>query len=474
MQTITRNTLANLFTTGRTRRRLLRLSTFQIGSAMGEIVIASIWNRIMINEFGIPAWPISLLIAMRYFLAPLSLWAGHRADTMRHFRYRRTVFIWSGRALMLTSLLILGASLTRFDGGQRDFSAWALATLSLFLYGIGTLISGSNYLALVRDTAPPNKGGLAISLAETVLIIFFAVAGTAFSIRMRDYSLELFQQLIWFTVLIGGFFWFFAIIGIEKSRADAPMDETTAEKSALLPALKQVWQDRRTRMFFYFLSLATMAAWAQDVILEPFGGDALHLSAGVTTRFNVYWQIGTIITLVTGVIIWRKRAPQQQVVIARWGLSVMAVGMVMLALSSLFAAPAPATGFVTGFGQFAPNLAKTALMIFGLGFGVYTFGGLSLMAVMSPARHAGIYLSLWSISIFLFKGLGTLAGGVLRDVLLLGMGVSAETGYAVIFFLEAIGLAGAALILSREAVLSFHAENKDSAEATPAPIITDL
>ena len=44
--------------------RLLRLSSFQIGSAMGDILVTSIWNRVMISQFGIPAAPVSLLIAV--------------------------------------------------------------------------------------------------------------------------------------------------------------------------------------------------------------------------------------------------------------------------------------------------------------------------------------------------------------------------------------------------------------------------
>ena len=70
--------------------RLLRLSSFQIGSAMGDILVTSIWNRVMISQFGIPAAPVSLLIALRYLLSPLSLWAGYRSDTRPCLGMRRT------------------------------------------------------------------------------------------------------------------------------------------------------------------------------------------------------------------------------------------------------------------------------------------------------------------------------------------------------------------------------------------------
>ena len=78
--------------------RGLRLSSFQIGSAMGDILVTSIWNRILIVTLGIPATPVGLLIALRYLLSPLSLWAGHLTDNQRFFGLHRTPLIWLGRA----------------------------------------------------------------------------------------------------------------------------------------------------------------------------------------------------------------------------------------------------------------------------------------------------------------------------------------------------------------------------------------
>ena len=71
---------------------------------------------------------------------------------------------------------------------------------------------------------------------------------------------------------------------------------------------------------------------------------------------------------------------------------------------------------------------------FGGGFGVYTFGGLSLMAVMASDAEAGAYLGLWSISILVSKGLGTFLGGALRDIMLLGFNLSPGMAYGIIYF----------------------------------------
>jgi BCD family chlorophyll transporter-like MFS transporter len=424
--------------------RLLRLSSFHIGSAMGDILMTSIWNRVMISNFGVPATPVGLLIALRYLLSPLSLWAGYLSDTKPLWGFRRTSYIWLGRGMMVVSLPLLGLSLMRMGETTTDVWGWLLALASSLLYGVGTLISGSPFLALVRDSAPPPKQGLAISMVETILIIFFAIAGIGFSVWMDVYSEPVFWEMVLTTMVVGGFFWFFAIFGAEKRVKRGAEGETAVSTPHHRPAFRailgKIWQDPRTRRFFFFLALATMAAWAQDAILEPFGAEVFDLPLSRTTRLNSYWQAATVVTLVGGSYFWRKRPPEKQATIAKWGLSVMALGLAALGVAAF---------------THQVHLIELALVIFGAGFGVYSFGGLSLMAVMASDKEAGAYLGLWSIAILLSKGLGTFLGGALRDLLLLGFNLPAGLGYAIIFALEAGGLLGAILILSRIDVVGF-------------------
>ncbi|MCC6606125.1 MAG: BCD family MFS transporter [Anaerolineae bacterium] len=436
--------------------RMLRLSSFQIGSAMGDILVTSIWNRVMISQFGIPAAPVSLLIALRYLLSPLSLWAGYRSDTRPFLGMRRTSYIWLGRGLMVLSLPLLGWSLMRFAavhdaGGTFDGFGWVLAVLSSLLYGVGTLISGSPYLALVRDSAPKEKQGLAISTAETVLIIFFAIVGISFSLWMEEFDPLIFWEMVIGTMVIGGFFWLFSIWGLEQQirrQKGITLGQEMAQDvhraaGSLWATMGRIWQDKRTRRFFIFLSLATFSAWMQDAILEPFGAEVFDLPLARTTRFNSYWQAATVVTLVGGAYLWRKRPPERQRRIASGGLAVMALGMLVLGATAVF---------------HQVHLVELSLLIFGAGFGIYTFGGLSLMAVMSSDKEAGAYLGLWTISVVVFKGLGTFAGGALRDLLLLSLNVADGAGYGLIFLLEGVGLGTAVFILSRVDVLGFARE----------------
>ncbi len=419
--------------------RGLRLSSFQIGSAMGDILITSIWNRILIVNFGIPATPVGLLIALRYLLSPLSLWAGNLPDNKRLFGLRRTPLIWLGRVFMVAALPFLGLSVSRLGQSPSDAWGWLFALFSSLLYGVGTLISGGPFLALVREAAPERLQGVAISMAQTVLIIFFAVVGIGFSLWMPNFDPRVFWQMIVATMVIGGFFWFFATVGIEGRSAPTAAAPLPAA-GRLSQVMRQVWSDRRTRLFFVFLSLGTLASWSHEAILEPFGADVFGLGMDVTTRFNSYWQTATVLTLVIGGILWRKRPPEAQKRVTSIGLLVMALGLAVLVAAAM-----------GGQG----HLLEIALLLFGGGFGLYTYGGVSLMAVMSPDRHAGLYLGLWTISNLLFKGLGTFLGGALRDLFLLRLEVAPGLSYGIVFLLQAAGLTVAALLLARIDILGF-------------------
>lgn len=450
----TKNTNMNL---GRT----LRLSSFHIGSAMGDILVTSIWNRIMISNFGIPAAPVSFLIALRYLLFPVSLWAGYLSDTKPLWGLRRTPYIWLGRGMMVFSLPLLGLSLGRLELLQTDLLGWTLASTSSLMYGLGLLISGSPFLALVRDSAPRPKQGLAISMVQTALIVFFAIVGVGFSFWMQAYDQRIFWQMTLTTMIGGGFLWFLAIVGVEKQIVDrsliptGPDENNGAGLSQFIGTFKVIWADPRTRSFFIFLSLATLAAWAQDAILEPFGAEAFNLSVSETTRFNAYWQGATVVTLIGGAYIWRKRPPESQGKITSSGLLAMTLGMALLVVSAML-------------GQV--RLIQIALLVFGCGFGIYTFGGLSLMAVMSSDKEAGLYLGLWTIAVTVFKGMGIFLGGAIRDILLLNLGLTAPISYGVIFALEALGLLAAALILIQTDVLGFARDNGRFVSRTAAQI----
>lgn len=435
--------------------RILRLSSFQIGSAMGDILMGGIWNRIMIADFGIPAWPVTLLVAFRYLLAPMALWVGHRSDTQKFLGYYRTSYIWLGRGMMLMSFPILGAATVMLEEDTSSPLAWITAGFCFLLYGFGTLLSGSPYLALVRDSSPKERQGLAIGIVQTVLIILFPVVAIGFGRMLETYDSGLFWRLLLFVMLVGGFFWWFGIAGAEKTNRQHGIAPKQSKRIELKATMGRIWEDQSTRLFFAVLFIATFSAWMQEGILEPFGADLFDMNVESTTRLTAWWGTATVVVLVSAFFLRRRQPPEYQGGPTRVGLIVMAVGMVVLVASALS----------VQIGTF-----RIGLLVFGGGFGLYSFGGFSLMAAMSPAPDSGAYLGLWTIAVLVSRGLGTFVGGVFRD-LFLALDLSEGISYGLVFAFSAIGLLIAAKVVSGVDAVSF-ARTHERSEEDPLPLST--
>ena len=194
----------------------LKLGSFHIGSSLTDLLTSAVWNRVLIVDLGVAAWPIALLTALRYLLAPLTLWAGHQSDTHPIFGSRRAAYIWLGRGLMLISLPLLPLSTGLIVTNLRSPVGWGLAILAFLLYGVGTLISGAPFLALVHDSAPYDKRGQALSIVQFMLVVSFAFIPVIYGRVMPVYDQATFWRLVVIAMIGATFFWFISIWGEEK------------------------------------------------------------------------------------------------------------------------------------------------------------------------------------------------------------------------------------------------------------------
>ena len=88
----------------------------------------------------ISATTVSLLVGLRYFLAPLGVWAGRVSDERAIGGYRRLFWVWSGRAMMVISMMVMGvvtASLAR--GTEATAGVWLVLSVALLLFSIAIL-----------------------------------------------------------------------------------------------------------------------------------------------------------------------------------------------------------------------------------------------------------------------------------------------------------------------------------------------
>lgn len=411
-------------------RRSFKLGTFHLGSSLADLLTSAVWNRVLISDLGIAAWPVALLAALRYLLAPLTLWAGHRSDTRPLGGSRRIAYIWLGRALMLLSLPLLLPATRLLAGSAASVPGWGLAVLSSLIYGVGTLISGAPFLALVHDSAPYERRGQAVSIVQFMLVVSFAFVPALYAVVMPAYDPELFRRLVLSGMAGAAFFWFVSVWGEERPATEAGASSPQPAFGAMFAAM---WAEGRTRRYALFLGTSAFFAFMQDAMLEPFGGDVFGLPAGETTRFNSFWGAGVLLGMLGAYGITRSFRPEQQAGTTAWGLALLGLPLALLSAVSLFG---------------VLSLVMPVLILFGVGFGIFTVGGVSLLMAMSGEGRAGSYLALWSVIQLVARGAGIAAGGALRDAALALTG-SVGAAYAAVFGLEALGLFVAIGLLRR-------------------------
>ena len=209
--------------------RNLKISIFHLGSGMADVLATGVWNRIMVADLGFGATIVGLLTGLRYFLAPLGIWAGRYSDTKQVGGFRRLFWIWLGRAMMALSTISLGfgtAELVNMANngvtGSAPLSLWAVLIVSFLLFSLGNALSGSTFLALVYDRSAEHQRGRAVGLVWTFLLLGFTIGGIFFSVMLPHdeattagqiaFTAESVQNLFLVTAGILALMWFFFII----------------------------------------------------------------------------------------------------------------------------------------------------------------------------------------------------------------------------------------------------------------------
>ena len=430
--------------------RTVKIGTFHIGSSAVDLLVSGVWNRVMIVDLGMAAWPVALLSALRFFLAPLSLWAGHRADTHPIRGSRRLAYIWIGRALVLVSLPLLPLSTGLIASGSEY--GWLLALLTFVLFGSGILISGPAFLALVYDSTSYNRRGLAISIVQFILILSFAFLPLVFARMMPTYDLQDFLRLSLIIAVGAGLIWFFSVW-----REERPVKIEPREDKGVREAFSGILADKRARRYAVFLGASAFFVFMQDAVMEPFGGDVFGLPVGETTRFNAFWGSGVLLGMVVTILFTRRWRPDQQVGTTMWGLGLLALPLIAL-----------------GGSAWTANLAmvRPLLVLFGIGVGIFSVGGVSLLMAMSVEAQAAAYLALWSMIQLASRGAGIAAGGLLRDAALAVTGSFAST-YGLVFWVEALGALACIWLLRRADVAGFVSKTGRVEASEPIGVAAD-
>lgn len=169
------------------------------------------------------------------------------------------------------------------------------------------------------------------------------------------------------------------------------------------------------------VGLGTMAFSMEDILLEPYGGEILHLSVGTTTALTATLAMGGLLGFSLASNILSKGFDPFR----------------MASIGALCGIPAFLAVILSAT---VDSSALFALGILFIGFGGGLFGHGTLTATMNlaPPGQSGLALGAWGAVQATAAGLAIAAGGVIRD--LIDTFYQAPLGYDFVYSIEIVML----------------------------------
>jgi BCD family chlorophyll transporter-like MFS transporter len=410
--------------------RLLRLSLFQVSVGMAVVLLIGTLNRVMIVELGVPAWLVGAMVALPLVFAPLRALVGFKSDTHKSvLGWKRVPYIWMGTLLQFGGLSIMPFALIILSGDTNGplIIGQAAAALAFLLVGAGMHSVQTVGLALATDIAPRDKHPQVVALLCVMMMVGMVLSALLFGIALAHFSEIRLIQVIQGSALAT------MVLNVVALWKQEERDTRRTDPTRMVASFKNAWaafsQGRRTRRQLLALGLGTAAFSMQDILLEPYGGQILHLTVGMTTGLTAGLAAGGLVGFGLAARILGNGADPYRLA----GHGVL-VGLVAFS-AVIFSAPLGSTWLFGG-----------GVMLIGLGAGLFAHCTLTAAMGMAGRDQVGLVLGVWgavqataaggavAISGFARDGISALAvQGGLGEAL-----ASPATGYGAVYATELV------------------------------------
>lgn len=409
--------------------KTFRLSLMRVGAGWMFALLTFNFNRVSISDLGAMAVIVTTLIGMHHFISFFQVYWGRFADRYPIFGLRRTPYVILsniGAALIFLALPGIAVGL-----GERSFIATVEAFALIFLFGVLMAMNGSSSNALIAEVTTPKERGAVVAFIWATVIISGIVSAGISRVIMPVYSPEAMQQLYNLTPIIVTVTVLLGVIGMEKpisKEEHRKLLEQAPEKGEAGPL--ETWRvatglmkrNPQVRGFFAFVLLAILGIFLQDAILEPFGAEVFGMPQKDTAAFQQAWGAGALLGML-GIGILSSIFPIQKKTIATLGGLGVAGGLAMLMISAL---------------TLHREIISPALLIMGLGIGLFNVGALAMMMEMTVEGQTGLYMGMWGMAQGLGNGFANVISGLGHTVMIEGGLVTPSVGYGLVFGLEAL------------------------------------
>jgi BCD family chlorophyll transporter-like MFS transporter len=415
--------------------RLLRLSLFQVSVGMAVVLLIGTLNRVMIVELGVPASLVATMISLPLIFAPFRALIGFRSDTHRsQLGWKRVPFIWKGTMLQFGGLAMMPFALLVLSGGGNASQApvwvgWLGAGIAFLLVGAGMHITQTVGLALATDLAPVESQPKVVGLMYVMLLVGMIASALTFGAMLADFTplrlVRVIQGAGLATMILN-------VSALWKQETRRPAHRNPALAAQAVPTFRSSWasfsEGGAAVRRLVAVGLGTMAFSMEDVLLEPYGGQVLHLTVGTTTKLTATLAIGGLLGFGLASRVLSRGAEAFRV--AGFGALVGLPAFV----SVILAAPL----------QF-PALFALGTLLIGFGGGLFGHGTLTSTMNLAPADQRGLALGAWGAVQASAAGMAVALGGIIRDTVSALMSqqrlpalAGPATGYMLVYAIEVV------------------------------------
>ena len=410
--------------------RLLRLSLFQVTVGMAVVLMIGTLNRVMIVELGVPAWLVAVMVSLPLVFAPFRAVVGFKSDTHRSvLGWRRVPYLWLGTLVQFGGLAIMPFALLILSGDTTGplIIGKVAAALAFAMVGAGLHTTQTVGLALATDLAPTKAQPRVVALLCVMLLVGMVGSAVLFGLLLAHFSevrlIQVIQGSALATIVLNS-------IALWKQE---PRDPSRTRHDRSLPSFGESWAAFRAQpqslRRLVAVGLGTVGFSMQDILLEPYGGQVLHLPVATTTTLTALLAVGGLVGLYCAAKLLERGLDPYRVA------ALGALAGVCAFAAVIFAAPIQST-MLFGIG--------TSLI--GLGSGFFAHG--TLTAAMRTARlgQTGLALGTWGAVQASAAGAAVALGGLLRDgvAALASQGTfgpaldAPATGYATVYNIELV------------------------------------
>lgn len=484
---------------------------FQVATGFSAVIISGIVDPMLINELGVPAVIVGLLLGIHFLAEPIRSYIGSLSDRIGVGGLHRLPFIFGGGVLMAISYPLMILVLQNLQNTNYQIAGQIHSTLNyqapigwlvvaflvFFLNGTGVSIMGTASLSLLVDVTSEKVRGIVAAIGWTMLIVGFIV-GTVISTQVLP-------DTEGFTFVYSSLYPVFMVVApvaimvlvlltclgalLREPRVQTVVGQQRTHVT-FKKALQVVSSNSQTRWFFLFIFVLMAFMFMRDVLTPAYAGNVFKMSVKDRDALQNSINGPTLLAMIATGLFTLRFAKKPVTYI---GIGIATLGIAVQALSGfVFSVSQSASlAYDTASQNFANHLISQSdynaalatwnnlisgnkgmfmggLMLMGVGLGIAVPGLIGLMMDLTDPANAALYIGTWGIAQAFGQGLADIGAGVLRDNIYNAFQSDLAKGYAIIFVVQAIGMLVAIWLLTRVNVAAFKASLAAKAEVIPA------